>query len=68
MSFEKELTAGAWAAVDAAEWAPRKGGKEKPIEDAPVLVFHKVMLLGAMHALVSALASGTDALAVFDDA
>ena len=45
-----------------------QGGKEKPIEDAPVLVFHKVMLLGAMHALVSALAAGTDALAVFDDA
>ncbi len=68
VGFERELTDGAWSSVDAAEWLSRKGAKGKALEDAPVLVFHKVVMLGAVQSLVAALAAGDGELRALDEA
>lgn len=41
VGFEKALTEGAWSAVEADEWLPRKSGKVKALDEAPVRAFHR---------------------------
>lgn len=66
VGFEKALTEGAWSAVEADEWLPRKSGKVKALDEAPVLVFHKVVLLTAVTALAEALGATTDKVKSLD--
>lgn len=66
LGLEKALTEGAWTAVEADEWQPRKSGKVRPLDEAPVLVFHKVVLLGAVNALAEALGATADKIKSLD--